>query len=80
MMPSQNRAGEIVEPNPAIPADISLTQPLCVVMPVARDLRAAALGTPDALWPTGQANKVETLGFVEQARQIDEGDHGSNLG
>jgi len=28
----------------------------------------------------GTANEVETLGFVEQARQIDEGDHGSNLG
>jgi len=35
MMPSQNRAGEIVEPNPTTPADISLTQPLRVVMPVA---------------------------------------------
>jgi hypothetical protein len=25
------------------------------------------------------ANEIETFGFVEQARQIDEGDHGSNL-
>jgi hypothetical protein len=78
-MPGQNRVGEIVEANPAVPANIALTEPLRVVMAVARDLSAGALGTPHALRPTGLANQFEAFGFVEQAQKIGEGDHGSNL-
>ena len=79
MMPGQYRIGEIVEANCAVAANIALTMPLRVVAAVTRDMTAAALGTPHALRPTSLANEIETFGFVEQARQIDEGDHGSNL-
>jgi hypothetical protein len=79
MMPGQYRIGEIVEANCAVAADIALTKPLRIVVAVAQDMSATALGTPHALRPTHLANEFETFGFVEQAREIDEGDQDSNL-
>ena len=79
MMPGEQRIGKIVEANCAVAADIALTKPLRVVVAVAQDMSATALGTPHALRPTHLANEFETFGLVEQAREIDEGDQGSNL-
>jgi len=64
-MAGQNRIGEIVEANPAVLANIALTLPLRLVMAVARDMSAAALGASHALRPTGPANEFETFGFVQ---------------
>ena len=80
MRPGQHGAGEIVEPNPAITAEIALSERLRVVVTWAQDMTAGALDAPHALRPTALANEFETFGFVEQARKIDEGVHGSNHG
>ena len=47
-MTGQDRVGEVVEANLAITADVALTKLLRVVMTVAHDLSAAALGTMHA--------------------------------
>ena len=77
-MLGQDRAGEIVETDPAVLADIALTPPLRFIMAVARDMPTAAFPTLHALRPTSLTNEFETFGFVEQARKIDENSHGSN--
>jgi hypothetical protein len=52
---------------------------LRMVMAVARDMFAAALGTADALRPTRLTHKFETFRVIEQRRQIDQNARGSNL-
>jgi len=79
MMARQNRVREVVEANPATTADIALPQRLSVVVAVAHDLLAAAIGTPQGPRPTDLTNEFETFGVVEQAGKIDESGHGSNL-
>jgi hypothetical protein len=79
-MPRHRRVGQIVEPNPTIPANVALTQRLRVIAAVAQDRVAPASDASNALRPARLANEFETFGFVEQARKIHQSVHGSNLG
>jgi hypothetical protein len=79
MMAGQRRVREIVETKLAIVAKITLAMRLRVVMAVAHDMFAAALGTANALRPTRLTHKLETFRVIEQRRQIDQDAHGSNL-
>jgi len=65
--------------NPAATADVALPRRLRVVVAVAHDMLAAAIGTLQTLRPTRLPNEFETFGFAEQAGKIGESRHGSNL-
>jgi hypothetical protein len=66
MMAGQRRVREIVETKLAIVAKITLAMRLRVVMAVAHDMFAAALGTANALRPTRLTHKLETFRVTAQ--------------
>jgi hypothetical protein len=66
MMAGQRRVRKIVETKLAIVAKIALAMRLRVVVAVAHDMFATALGTTNALRPTRLTHKFETFCVVEQ--------------
>jgi hypothetical protein len=76
-MARQNRPGQIVEALPAAVAQVALPVPLGIVTPVADNLEACALGTPDTARPAVPAHQFETLRVIDQERQVDRIGHGS---
>src|SRR5689334_25320091 len=74
MVPGQHRAGEVVKAPGAALAPIALPMRLGVVAPIADHRIAAAAGAAHALGPAVLAHQRETLGVVQQPREIDQVD------
>src|SRR5690349_3828607 len=74
MVSGQHRAGEVVKAPSAGLAAIALPMRLGVVAPIADHRIAAAAGAAHALGPAVLAHQRETLGVVQQPREIDQVD------
>jgi hypothetical protein len=71
VVPGQHSAAQVVEPSLARLAQIALPVPLAVVVAVADHHSTVAIRTAPAIRPAMLTHKLEALGFVQQAREVD---------
>src|ERR671938_1035141 len=71
MMSRQHRGGEIVEPSMARFAQVALSMPLPFIVAVADHHGTVAVRAAHAIRPAMLTYKLEALGLVQQAREID---------
>jgi hypothetical protein len=77
MVASEDGSRQVIEAMLACPAQVSLPAPLAVVVAIADDSSATALGADNAFRPSGLTNDFIALRFIEQVRQLDQIRHGS---
>src|SRR5689334_20346275 len=77
MVSGEDSSRQIIETMLACSAQVSLPAPLALVVAVADDSYATALGADNAFRPSELTNDFIALCFVEQVRQLDQVRHGS---
>src|SRR4051812_47168101 len=77
MVSGEDSSRQIIETMLACSAQVSLPAPLALVVAVADDSFATALGADNAFRPSELSNDFIALRFVEQVRQLDQVRHGS---
>src|SRR5687768_7562208 len=80
MMPSQNGAGQIIEPHLTIRASIPLAMRLGLIVTIPGHRGTVAMRTADAVRPAMLADQLVTFGIVDQRRQSNQRHlgHGTN--
>src|SRR4051812_26904778 len=78
MMPSQNGAGQIIEPHLTIRASIPLARRLSVIVTIPGHRGTVAMGTADAGRPAMLADQLIKFGIVDQRRQSNQRHHRTN--
>jgi hypothetical protein len=77
MVASEDGSRQVIEAMLACSAQVSLPAPLAVVVAIADDSSATALGADNAFRPSELTNDFIALRFIEQVRQLDQIRHGS---
>jgi len=71
MVSGKNGSRQVIEAIPACLAPVSLPAPLAIVVAVADNISARALGADNPFRPSELTNDFIALRFVEQVRQLD---------